>query len=235
VRGKDLIRAGEADEPVDYFLHIVPRIRAREGMSARMIEFVQRAGETVFIPGGMWHAVLNLEDTVAVTQNFVSSTNFPLVWPAARDGRRGMARKWLTKLREARPDLYAQARSLNQESNWDGSAFAAAHKRRKIEKRKREAEREIRKSEKLQRKAQRTESEEEDSENSDSSSSSSSSSSSNSSSSSGSDTSLSSLSSVEREKRLRAQAQREKEEEAQSDSSSDGSDSDSNSTDEDSE
>ncbi|KAG2440826.1 hypothetical protein HXX76_003681 [Chlamydomonas incerta] len=45
----------------------------------RPIEFVQEPGEVVYIPGGWWHAVLNLETAVAVTQNFVCDANLPRV------------------------------------------------------------------------------------------------------------------------------------------------------------
>lgn len=40
------------------------------------LECVQKPGDIVFIPSGWWHAVLNLKDTVSVTQNFCNKYSF---------------------------------------------------------------------------------------------------------------------------------------------------------------
>uniref|UniRef100_A0A7N0TIB1 JmjC domain-containing protein n=1 Tax=Kalanchoe fedtschenkoi TaxID=63787 RepID=A0A7N0TIB1_KALFE len=47
---------------------------AREG-KRKPIECVCKAGEVIFVPNGWWHLVINLEESIAITQNYVSRSN----------------------------------------------------------------------------------------------------------------------------------------------------------------
>jgi histone arginine demethylase JMJD6 len=119
VKGLDVILKGEDDEAINYFVDILPRIRKKYGSTVPIIEFIQEAGETVFVPGGWWHGVLNLGPTIAVTQNFCSYSNFEKVWEATRKGRKKMSVKWLSRLEEEHPSLAQTAISMNQRDGFE--------------------------------------------------------------------------------------------------------------------
>lgn len=61
----------------DWFINVLPTIDPI--IAASRIQFVQKEGETVYVPAGWHHAVLNLECTVCVTQNFASPCHYPEV------------------------------------------------------------------------------------------------------------------------------------------------------------
>lgn len=102
---------GEDDEAIHYFDFILPRLKAEEhfkenGRLPHIIECIQFPGETMFVPGGWWHGVLNLDTTIAITQNVCNSGNFERVWLQTRNGRKRLAYRWLGHLYRKEFDLF---------------------------------------------------------------------------------------------------------------------------------
>jgi len=113
VKGKDVIRSGEDDEAIMYFDFILPRIK-KAHPELKVYEGIQGPGDVIFVPGEWWHGVLNLEDCVAVTQNFCGPDNFDTVWRQIRKQREKVAYLWLRNMKRYAPALYEKATSLNR-------------------------------------------------------------------------------------------------------------------------
>lgn len=113
VKGKDLLQKGEDDEAVHYFDFILPRIKASYP-DVRIYEGLQGPGDVIFVPGDWWHGVLNVEDCVAVTQNYVGPDNFETVWKRTRREREKVAYLWLRNMRKFAPELHHWATELNR-------------------------------------------------------------------------------------------------------------------------
>jgi len=115
---------------VEWFLNFYEE--TKEG-KVRPVECIVREGELIFVPRGWWHLAINLEDSVAITQNYVSSATLPhvlsflrskrsdLVSGCAHQDRCSLYERFLAALREQRPALVEE---------WEA---ARAEKRRKVE------------------------------------------------------------------------------------------------------
>lgn len=101
---------------------------AEEATAARlgMREVVQRAGETIFVPAGWWHTVLNEGWTIAVTENAFSPQTLARVWPELKADRR-RAGRLVRAIRRNRPDLLpineASGDTVESEASTDEDDF----------------------------------------------------------------------------------------------------------------
>jgi histone arginine demethylase JMJD6 len=122
--GKIGVRDGETGVQVsssiwfkDYFWKFL------EGdMGERPHVVLQRPGETVYVPSGWYHLVLNLEHSTAVTHNYAEdngegSNRVEEMWDVVKKEEGEFAVRWRKGLKEKRPDLEERLRIIEHREN----------------------------------------------------------------------------------------------------------------------
>jgi histone arginine demethylase JMJD6 len=73
------------------------------------IEILQSPGETVYVPAGWPHLVLNLEFSTAITQNYATEyPSFSRILQATEEEEPEMSVEWKEYLKHERPDIWEQ-------------------------------------------------------------------------------------------------------------------------------
>lgn len=110
-RGTKYRKKGEGTEAIDYFDLLLPRIKS-ENPGIHLLEGLQGPGDLIFVPGGWWHGVVNLEDSIAVTQNYCGPENFDFVYTRMTRDRPGLCMRWERNCKRWAPALYKRMKYL---------------------------------------------------------------------------------------------------------------------------
>jgi hypothetical protein len=117
---KDLIDTEFYASPdvMKYYLEVYPFLPNKQ----KPMEVIQEAGEVIFVPSGWWHQVLNLEATVAVTQNFCSQRNLKFVYQDMLDKKSSLRKHFYDAVTKRFPDLLTGFPEVMDESSSSDSS-----------------------------------------------------------------------------------------------------------------
>jgi len=96
----------DAPEPMKYYTEVYPTISNYSGPQGKPIECILEAGEMIYVPTGWWHMVLNLSESIAVTQNVMNSQNFKVVYEDVKKDDRKMKHKLKKRLKKRNREIY---------------------------------------------------------------------------------------------------------------------------------
>ena len=92
---RDLIGLDENEQSIFWFANRYEKIVKGDKMNLGVVEVVQQPGETVYIPGGWPHVVINLELSVAVTHNYAPNHLLEDIWKSlCSEGEGEFAQRW---------------------------------------------------------------------------------------------------------------------------------------------
>lgn len=95
----------QRDEAITWFNRKLPYVLKNLPEHITPIQVIQKPGEMMYVPSGWWHTVLNLTETIAVTQNFAHFQHFDICYHKAARGRPKMTKKLVEYLSKNRPDV----------------------------------------------------------------------------------------------------------------------------------
>eukprot|EP01118_Nematostelium_gracile_P000722 TRINITY_DN10744_c0_g1_i1.p1 TRINITY_DN10744_c0_g1~~TRINITY_DN10744_c0_g1_i1.p1 ORF type:complete len:225 (-),score=42.44 TRINITY_DN10744_c0_g1_i1:21-695(-) len=101
-----------------YYLEVYPYLSDKH----KPMEVIQEAGEIIFVPSGWWHQVLNLTDTVAVTQNFCSPRNFQFVYQDMIEKKSSLRKYFFDSVSKRFPELFSGFPQAMEESSSDSDS-----------------------------------------------------------------------------------------------------------------
>lgn len=146
--GKAVREKGEGSEGIHYFDFLLPRIKIKFP-DVKVYECIQEPGDIIFVPGGWWHGVVNLEHAVAVTQNYCGPENFDKVYIRMLRDRPGLCKrfesnmkrwtgkslykrsKWLKKHQEDFP--HGETSESSSDSDSDSSEYSSSDEEEDID------------------------------------------------------------------------------------------------------
>ena len=109
---------GNYEEASDWMIMMYPRTQCGSWpQEYKPLLVFQGPGDIMFVPSGWWHLVLNVKTSVAVTQNFVSKENFPLVWEKTCKEKPDLAMMWSKALLKHSPAFLASYQSDSHFNN----------------------------------------------------------------------------------------------------------------------